>query len=263
MRIRTSDKKVYKNFRKKGVDVRVYKQTVSDTTFRYIESGLDKPNVPLVIFVHGAPGSSDSFDDYLQDSILLTKARLVSVDRLGYGYSEFGKAEISIQKQTQIIEEIVQQKEYSKLILVGHSFGGPIITRYLMDYPGKAEGVVMLAPAISPDDEKILKIAYLAKWKVTRTLFTPKVFCVAADEKFSHADQLRLMVDNYSAIKDCKVIHIHGDRDPIVPFANLAFAKKKFINCEFHPVPLEGVNHFIPWNSKPTVMKHILPFLED
>ena len=36
------------------------------------------------------------------DSILTQKAQLISVDRAGYGYSDYGKSVISIQKQAEL-----------------------------------------------------------------------------------------------------------------------------------------------------------------
>ena len=40
-------------------------------------------SLPLVLLVHGSPGSADAFLDYLADTVLSKKARLVTIDRPG------------------------------------------------------------------------------------------------------------------------------------------------------------------------------------
>ncbi|MDG1711994.1 MAG: hypothetical protein P8H51_07005 [Flavobacteriaceae bacterium] len=53
---------------------------------RHIHSNFYDSLKPTLYFIHGVPGSSDNFNNYLIDSLLNTKANLISFDRLGYGY---------------------------------------------------------------------------------------------------------------------------------------------------------------------------------
>ncbi len=48
-------------------------------------------DLPLVVLVHGTPGSSNGFMDYLADSLLPEKAQLIALDRPGFGDSDYGK----------------------------------------------------------------------------------------------------------------------------------------------------------------------------
>ena len=89
---------------------------------------------PVIVFVHGSPGSSDAYTSYLADTALHKVADLLAIDRPGFGYtSGFGRAEGSLERQAAAIEAIVQRLgSGKKIVLVGHSLGGPVIARYAM-----------------------------------------------------------------------------------------------------------------------------------
>ncbi|MDX1913250.1 MAG: hypothetical protein SFV22_17280, partial [Saprospiraceae bacterium] len=81
--MRTSDKDWAKNLRKKGQLLAPQWIHAPDADGRHIHaveiSAVD--SLPLVMLVHGSPGSSDAFTDYLADTELSKQARLVAIDR--------------------------------------------------------------------------------------------------------------------------------------------------------------------------------------
>lgn len=261
MTFRMSDAKVARKFKEAGVEARIQRFEVAgyDHTLRVVSGPIDAEKQTAVFFVHGAPGSSQDFYRFLQDSALLAHANVYSVDRPGYGYSNFGKAEVSVQRQAQLLAAVVAQLPEQQIIVVGHSFGGPIAPLIGM-YGSKVAAAIMLAPAIDPEHEKILKIAYLGKWKATRWL-APKALRVAADEKFSHADALREAQPLWSQLK-MPVWHYHGTKDVLVPYENLAFAAKHFDSTRFTAIGLEGENHFLPWSQYDRVRQQLLQLLQ-
>jgi len=95
---RKSNKKVYKQFSESGLTPIISNFKIGEKTIRYIGAKAYDSNLPTVVFLHGSPGSSQDFYDFLLDSTLHSKANLIVVDRLGYGYSDFGNAETSISK---------------------------------------------------------------------------------------------------------------------------------------------------------------------
>jgi len=258
LKSRTSDKKTLKEFEEAGVAVKIdYFQTSSHAKkVRVVTTGMEKDTT--ILFIHGAPGSSDAFYSYLKDSVLLERAKLISIDRPGYGYSDFGKSLTSIEAQAQVVREICDAYNLKNIILVGHSFGGPIAA-YVPTISDKIDGVVMLAPAIDPDNEKIFWIANFARWKITKWM-VPRSLAVAGDEKFSHSEELRKIRDAWGDVK-IPVVHIHGEKDAIVPYANLAFATKEFDDTYYRSISLPEENHFIPWTQKPLVLEEILGLL--
>ena len=114
--LRKSDSSIIKNFKKKGQTTEINYKIFQDNKIRYITDKKMDKNLPTIIFVHGAPGSSTDYYKYLQDIDLQKQANLISVDRLGYGYSNFGKAEVSITKQAAMIHFIAQKYNSNKII---------------------------------------------------------------------------------------------------------------------------------------------------
>ncbi len=260
MKLRTSDKKTIAKLAKSNVSAIVAFGKFKDKKLRYIKT-TGNEDLPLVVFIHGAPGSSDAFLDYLADSNLSKSCRMISVDRLGYGYSEFGRAETSIETQAQSLKSIISENNNGKgIILVGHSFGGPIIAKFCMDNPKLINSLLMLAPAIDPQNEKILGIAHLGRVRPFRWL-APKAFRVATDEKFAHASELAKMKEEWAHIK-IPVTHIHGNMDKIVPYENLSFSEKNIDSSYLTSITLDHANHFIPWRNKPEVIHSIHSHLD-
>lgn len=261
MTFRLSDAKVERKFSEAGYVAHIQRLVVSgyDHPLRVVGGPVDAGKNTAMFFVHGAPGSSQDFYRFLQDSALLARANLYSIDRPGYGYSNFGHAEVSVQRQAQLLAAVVAQLPEQKIIVVGHSFGGPIAPLIGM-YSSKVAAAIMLAPAIDPEHEKILKIAYLGKWKATRWL-APKALRVAADEKFSHTEALRQVQPLWSQLR-MPVWHYHGTKDVLVPYENLAFAAQHFDATRFTAIALEGENHFLPWSQYDRVRQQLLQILQ-
>lgn len=254
---RKSDAQVKKHFRKQNTEVSIQRFPVPGyaDAMRVVGAPAGVQQELAVVFVHGAPGSSQDFYRYMQDSLLLREANLYSIDRLGYGYSNFGKAEESVAKHAQAVAALLAQLPEQKVLIVGHSFGGPIAALSSV-YSPKIVSVVMLAPAIDPEHEKILKIAYLGKWKATRW-FVPKAMRVAADEKFSHVEALREVQPLWSQVK-VPVLHYHGNRDVLVPYENIHFSTQVFDPSRLDTVTLEGENHFLPWTQFERLQQQLL-----
>jgi pimeloyl-ACP methyl ester carboxylesterase len=250
-----------KQFEKKKAQVNIkrYNLQTVDYPIRVVSGAFDAEKEIAIFFVHGAPGASDNYYKYLQDSALLSKANLYSIDRPGYGFSNFGKAGTSIKKQTEVVAEILDSLPEQKVIILGHSYGGPIAA-YSSLLSSKVKSVIMLAPAIDPDNEKIFWIAYPAKWKLTKWMI-PGAMGVAGDEKFTHEAELEKLRNVWQEVQ-VPVLHIHGDKDIIVPFANLDFSVQSFNAQYLDTIVLRKSNHFIPWKNYDLVKRELLKRVE-
>ncbi len=260
MTMRKSDKSVLKNFKKKGQTPKIYHDTYNGISIRYIADKTFDKNIPTIIFVHGAPGSSDNYYKHLQDKELQKKANLVTVDRLGYGYSNFGKAETSIAKQAAMIEYIAQKYRQNKIMLVGWSYGGPIIAKMAMKNQSYGH-IIMIAPAVSPKDEKYFWFGNFAKWKATRWL-SPKVFRVAEDEKLAHVMELEKMENDWDKIKT-PITYYHGNKDGLVPYKNMTFIQTKVNDSLLKCVTINKGTHFIIFKNYDMIKKKMLDVLEN
>lgn len=260
-RFRTPDYRIEKQFRKKKAEVRIKRINVESVPYsiRIVSSPVDKDKSVAIFFIHGAPGSSNNYYKYLQDSLLLSKANLYSVDRPGYGYSNFGKAEKSIKKQSEVIAQVIDSLPESEMIVLGHSYGGPIAAYSSLLSP-KVKGIIMLAPAIDPNHEKIFWVSYIAKWKLTKWMI-PGAMGVAGDEKFSHVEALKEISEDWQNVA-VPVLHVHGTKDILVPFENLEFSKRNFNPSIIDTIVIDKGNHFIPWKNYDLVKTEILKMIQ-
>ena len=120
---------------------------ISGRSLHYVDTEADQD--ALVVFVHGAPGAWDAFSGFLSDPRLTEKARLISVDRPGYGRSDLGKPERSLTEQARLLSHVLQhRRDGAPTLLVGHSFGGPVVAQMALDYPEQVDGLVMVAASI-------------------------------------------------------------------------------------------------------------------
>ena len=212
-----------------------------------------------MLFIHGAPGASKDFFSYLEDSELNTKANLISVDRLGYGYSDYGNAETSIEKQAESIYTIVNTHKLNNVVLISWSFGVPIAAKMTYKHP-EIKHNVMIAGAISPKDEKFFGIAKVLRWELTKWMFS-KVFKVSDVEKMTHVEELTKMLNDWKAIK-VPMTYYHGTKDRIVPYKNMAFITSKVNDSLLKAITVKDANHFIAFKQYNMVKQELLRILE-
>jgi pimeloyl-ACP methyl ester carboxylesterase len=244
-------------FKKRGLKYNIELDSIHNHMLRWVQvSPLEKDTVPIILFVHGASGSANNFYQFLADSSLLKHARLISVDRLGYSPYDQGESVVSIQKQSDALAKVLTHYQYPWLLIVGHSYGGPIVANYTLDYPEKIKAAILLAPALDPENEKVLGIAKLTEWKATKWMI-PDFFMVAADEKNVHVEQLKLLLPKWETAQ-VPFVHLHGTKDGIVPYENTDFSKR-VINEEFlEVISIENGNHLLPWSETELIKKELL-----
>ncbi len=250
-----SDKKAKRYFKSAGVIV-TFKNIINNRrTLHYVQTGNN--NFPTLIFVHGTPGSWSGFKTYLKDSLLLTQFRLVAIDRPGFGASNFGEA-LNLEEQSILISPILDSLTNGQpLYLVGHSFGGPMICKLAADNPTKIAALVILAGSQDPAAEKA------EKWRPI--LFkTPLNYLVPCSLSPSNKELWYLKKDLVK-LKDelnkiiCPVYLMHGTKDKLVPFSNVAYTKKMLINVSrLKVIEFENENHFIPWTKFEEIRNELL-----
>ena len=221
----------------------------------------ESDSLPVIIFLHGSPGSSSAYIDYLSDKRLSKVAQLISVDRPGFGYSDYGKSEGSLEEQASLMKPIVEKYLPNRVILAGHSLGGPLAVRMAMDYPELISGIVLVAPSVAPELEP--KDGWYRKpmnWFFIRWMF-PKSFVVSNQEILPLREELTKMLPLWQNI-NLPVTVIQGDKDKFVPMENAAFAKKMLVNApEVKVVMIPNGSHFILWTEYEKVVQEILGIL--
>jgi len=261
MGFRTSDAATRRYFKKRGMDVEIHRIAYRSDSLRWVETGSEAPDAPLVVFVHGAPGSANNFYKYLADTALQSQARLLCLDRPGYGYSAYGKADVAIQDQAGAVMEVIQTKGSNRsVILVGHSYGGSIAAKTAMDYPKQVTALLMLAPVNDPAHEPLFWYSNFAAWKSTQWMLSP-AWKVAGAEKFSHAKELQKISTGWSKLR-IPVVHLHGEKDQLAPPVNADFSKRNIPAQSLRLVRMPKAGHLIPFVQYPVVQAEILRLLQ-
>jgi pimeloyl-ACP methyl ester carboxylesterase len=220
--------------------------TVDGFKMHYAKSGND--TLPTLFFVHGSPGGWTAFERYMQDKDLLVKYRMISIDRPGFGYSQFGDAK-NLDEQSRIISPIVKSFQNGKpRYAVGHSLGGPMIVKLQIDNENLFAGLVFLAASNDPDLEKPERWRFMVKGSPLQ-YFLPGAFRPSNEELVYLKKDLKDLDKEWDMIT-CPVWIIHGDKDTFVPVENVDYSKKKLTNAKSVEVTiLPGARHFIPWEQ--------------
>ncbi len=257
---RERPKAIHAYFRRHNVEGRIDHYTALNRKMYYAETGTY--GKPVVVFVHGSPGSLSAFVPFLTDSLLLRRARLISVDRPGFGYSGYGVAEPSLDRQSAILREIVAQKKSDRpVILAGHSLAGPLVVKIAVQYPELVDGIVIIAGSIDPDLEpnELWFRAPLATPFLSWIL--PGAFRSSNEELYHLEPQLRAMITDWKKIT-CPVVVVHGKKDQFVPFGNVHFAERSLTAAPVKYILDDDANHFIPW-TKPQMITEGVHYLLD
>lgn len=232
---------------------------VRGNDMHYAEIG--ESHLPVVLFIHGSPGSWDAFVSYFADSVLLKNCRMISVDRIGYGKSSPGKAESSLNRQVAYLYPIIQQISDSvPLIIVGHSYGGPIAYRMAMMYPNRVSGMLILAGLADPAHEYRPGILGPMRSKPLRWLFPPDLD-VSNREIFPLKEELEKMKSEWANIRAETVI-VQGKKDMLVAYQHAKFAEEQLVHLSPQMVYLPEANHFLPWTHYDLVKEQIMLLIE-
>lgn len=233
---------------------------VDGRPMHFVEVRSEKPE-PLVIFIHGSPGDWRGWADYLTNDALVAKAHLIAVDRPGFGDSGKGTVERSLAQQSKALAPLLDRAHKGqRVVLVGHSYGGPLAARLAIDYPKKVTDIIILAGSIDPALEETKWYQYPADWRLIRWA-VPDALVVTNQEIMALKGELTTLLPLWANIRQ-RVTVIQGEKDDLVPAANADFAKSMLINAaSLEIIRLPENNHFLPWNQtalvKETILKHL------
>jgi len=254
MRMRWNDSKATAVFKKKNAPLTIGDTLINGRHLHYAVTGDDQ--LPTLVFIHGSPGSWFHYMRFMYDSALRTKFRMVSIDRPGFGYSDFGKA-MHLEDQCNIIMPVLKKlKNDRPMYLCGHSMGGPVTAKLAADEPLFFKAIVIVAGALDPAQEKRETWRHIMRYKPLYWCL-PGAFGPSNTELLYLKDDLKPLAGELSKIKT-DVIFVHGDEDTWVPLGNIAYGEKMMVNARsIKADTIKGADHQIPWKNR-EAMKQIL-----
>lgn len=229
------------------IHIRYYEAQGRQIRYVYTDNAAGKP---VILFIHGAPSSSDYYRYYMADPSLREAASMIAVDRPGYGYSGLGDPEPDLGKQAAMIRPILDSLRRSQrpVIIAGASYGTSIACRLAMDYPQLVDGLVLLAPSLAPGEEKTYAISYVLESPLFRWA-QPRMIHSANVEKFAHETELRKMLGRWDQIR-VPVIYMQGQEDELIYTSNADFARRQLTNSARLEVKmLPGMGHLIAFKA--------------
>lgn len=121
---------------------------------------------PAVVIEQGA-GELSKFWWPVQDEIAKF-AQVITYDRAGYGWSEPGPAERTIEDRTRELHTLLSNAGVQgPIILVAHSYGGFMVRAYAREYPGEVAGLVLVDAA---EESSIFQSEVLAFYAKARAI---------------------------------------------------------------------------------------------
>nr|WP_321250851.1 alpha/beta hydrolase [uncultured Ruegeria sp.] len=117
---------------------------VDGGSIHYVERG--DPAKQTIVMIHGLSGQLQHYTYALMDE-LTDDFHVIALDRPGCGYSTRDNPSLgTLPEQARMIQEFLDQKSVTDVILVGHSLGGAVSLAMALEYPDRIAGLALLAP---------------------------------------------------------------------------------------------------------------------
>jgi len=235
-----------------------------DFRLKYVSAG--SRSGPVVVYLHGTPGGWDNGARYLLDSGLQKVARIVSLDRPGWGGSSFNGGEelgsFAVQNglMRPLFEMLHQENDGQGIILVGHSLGASLAPYLAMKNSDIISGLILLAGSLDPALGK-------PRWYNRAASIGVVSWFLGSEMKKANREIMKLHIQlggMRSGWPDITmpVTVVQGLRDKLVYPENSNFAEKVLVNADLKVIRLERENHFIPWENRELVTQEIHLMLE-
>jgi len=132
------------------IDLDLYRLEIrisSDPLIRL--SAIDvSPESPLrtIVFIHGFGGKAEQWQYQMQKFAM--DNRVIALDLRGHGLSDKPTTGYDMPRIQQDIETVLTQlKVTTPFVLIGHSFGGAVVTDYALNHPENVEKLILIATA--------------------------------------------------------------------------------------------------------------------
>ena len=193
----------------------------------------DKPKL-CVVMIHGIAADSTSYNaahEYFESEEQLRDIRFVKMDLLGSGLSpKDDSLNYDYNEQiTALHNAIIELKNEAPLILIGHSLGTFIVTRYASVYPDEIARLILISPPIYTKkdyDNPLFKVGMEA-FKKSIALRNVN----ALKDKAFNSSMKNIVMDrsNYEVLAKIKIptVILYGKEDQLIASHNIPELLKK------------------------------------
>ena len=181
-----------------------------------------------VVFIHGIASDASSFNkaiNYLESTNSMKDVRFVSFDLLGAGKSyRSGKLNYDYDDQIKALENSIKKlKSRTPLVLVGHSMGTLIATRYASSHKKAVKQLILVSPPVYMEED-VKNPMFKTALDAFRKIVAKKNSKILKDKAFKN--EMDLIVSNPKNYKVLAKITtpttlIYGDADQIIASFNI------------------------------------------
>ena len=249
------------------IDLDLYRHELRVSTNPLVRlSAIDiSPDHPQRTFVliHGFGGQAEQWHYQLQNFAL--ENRVVAPDLRGHGLSDAPSSGYNMEQIVNDIETaLTLLKVKGKFVLVGHSFGGAIVTEYALKNPDRVERLVIIA---TPGEFRLQPLwalgLSLPNWllrivgRFTRNwLAAPP----AVLKKFYYQNMFKWVGWDRFRLLDVPTLVIRGNRDLVFERDRFARVTESIPGAEEVDIPASG--HLVMLERREAVNRAIERFLE-
>jgi pimeloyl-ACP methyl ester carboxylesterase len=167
----------------------------------YLEEGRG----PATVLIHGLGGFSESWRHNIPE--LARHSRVIALDLPGAGRSGKPRRAYTLEFLAQALDRLLLTLGVDRVHLVGHSLGGAVAARYVLDHPGRVERLALLGAAVPGFD---LRPSWIYRTMSVRGVgeilssFITRGICTTALARcFDHADpeEIRFFVEHEFAAR--------------------------------------------------------------
>ncbi|MBQ1373199.1 alpha/beta fold hydrolase [Candidatus Saccharibacteria bacterium] len=225
-------------------------------------AAVDTPGLTAV-FIHGIASDSSSFAnalDYLAKDEHLKKVRLVAYDLLGAGksLSDDKLLDYTYDEQITALHNSIKKLNIATpLVLVGHSMGTFIVTKYAETYKGTVSSLILVSPPVYTKKD-LENPAFDIALKMFRDAVSVKNREVLETKAFNNSlDNIVKNKTNYDRLAnlDIDATLIYGDMDKFISIMNFPDILKK--NPD-HLTAIKTIGHHGVSREKCTKVAQIL-----
>lgn len=207
----------------------------------WMESSGGQAGDRSVVLVHGSPAHAGSWNAILDDAKSIRAGRIVAMDRPGFG-SATAPSSDALADHVAAIRAVIAAAGLERPVLVGHSYGGPVVLRAAVELGDEIGGIVILAGGCDPamDDPKWLRRGVDRLGPILPASWANSNRELLAMNRENHRMQARL------ADVRCPVGIVHGTWDPVCPHdATVAYLESQLTSArwiETRSLPRHGHN---------------------
>lgn len=244
-----TDKEITEHYAQKQYKPVFYTLSYANSNIHYAEFG--DTSKPLLLLIHGAPGAWYTWMNFTDNDSIRNNYHVLVVDRLGYGKSDYGKAEKDIMLQICSIQFVLDQYPDKEINITGRSYGAPIAAALAALNSERCKNLYLFSPVLSPYTEKMYWFSGLGRSGLIKWML-PKALNVATTEKYAHLYQMRQLVAFYPQVKANTVI-VAGDKDWVAHPSNYRLCDSLVCNSPKKTVCISNGDHFLTFKYPNTM----------